>query len=575
MKHSIEPMTLPQPHPITEGRQSPWHLLKRRSALYWLTAGVLATTLGLASCSTQSSLPDVSAQGPRPKLVVLLVVDGLPQRQVMAYQDQWVADGFARFFKQGRAYNQAHYGHAFTVTAAGHAAMLSGAYSHRSGIIGNTWRDQQTGADVYCTSDSSATYIGHATKPLDGTSPKNLRVQSLGDVLKGLDARSKVLAVSGKDRGAILPAGKLGTAYMYMSSTGQFASSTHYMPAHPAWVNAFNQQKPADAYLGRTWQPLLPDAAYQRSLPDLQTWYAPGGALPKTLATTPDAKFYTSLLPSPYADEMTVAFARAAIAGEQLGADDAPDILSVSLSGHDYINHAYGAESRLSQDHFLRLDRMLQDFFAYLDDKVGKDNYVAVLTADHGFMPTPEHLSQMGKDGGRIDPRALLDRIRKALQPFGEGAWVHGFSGSSVLLNRELIASQGKDATAMAQVVAQVLKQEPGIAAAYTRDELLANPSPTDPLFAMMRKSWHPDVSGQVQYAVRSGWMFATARTGTTHGSPHEYDTHVPLLMYGPAWLKPAQVSQRVEVADIAPTLAALLKVPAPAQSEGKLLPLR
>lgn len=551
-------------------------LSSRRSWLA-LTGGLVSVAvLALAACT---SSPISSESAPRPKLLVLLVVDGLPQRQVMDYRDQLGDDGFARFFKQGITYTNAHYGHAFTVTAAGHATMLSGAYSHRSGIIGNTWRDAQTGAEVYCTSDTSATYIGNATKPLDGTSPKNLRAEMLGDVFKGLDARSKVIAVSGKDRGSILPAGKSGTAYMYMGGTGEFASTTHYMPQHPAWVNGFNQSKLADTYFNRVWQPLLPDAAYSRSLPDRQAWYAPGGALPKTFGDAgnkPNAKFYTSLLPSPFVDEMTLAFARAAMDGEQLGADDAPDILSISLSGHDYVNHAYGAESRLSHDHFLQLDRMLAAFFKQLDDKVGAGNYVAVLTADHGFMPTPEHLAQMGKPSGRIDPRQFLERINTAVQAqFGQGKWVHGFSGSGILLNRSLIKEKSQDAKAMAQLVADTLMKEPGIAAAYTAQDLLSTSRAQEPLWAFMGKSWHPDVSGEVQYAVREGWMFSTGNTGTTHGSPYAYDTHVPILAYGPAWFKPARVDAPVQVADIAPTLAQIFKVRTPAQSEGKLLPLR
>ena len=551
--------------------------LSSRSGWLALTVGFSSVlVMALAACTASPVSPD---SAPRPKLLVLLVVDGLPQRQVMDYRDQLSADGFARFFKQGITYTNAHYGHAFTVTAAGHAAMLTGAYSHRSGIIGNTWRDAQTGAETYCTSDPGATYIGNPTKPLDGTSPKNLRAEALGDVFKGTDARSKVIAVSGKDRGAILPAGKLGTAYMYMGGSGEFASTTHYMAQHPTWVNAFNQAKLADAYINRVWQPLLPDAAYSRSLPDLQPWYAPGGQLPKTFASPggkPDAKFYTSLLPSPYVDEMTLAFAAAALEGEQLGQDDAPDILSVSLSGHDYVNHAYGAESRLSHDHFLQLDRMLDAFFKRLDAKVGAGNYVALLTADHGFMPTPEHLAQMGKPSGRINPREFLARINTAVQAwYGEGKWVHGFSASGILLNRSLIKEKQQDAQAMAQLVAQTLLKEPGIAAAYTAQDLMGTTRSHEPLFEAMRKSWHPEVSGEVQYAVREGWMFASDKTGTTHGSPYTYDTHVPILAYGPAWFKPARVDAQVQVADIAPTLAQVFKVRAPAQSEGKLLPLR
>ena len=334
--------------------------------------GVAIAALLAAGCAAS---PTAGESPARPRLAVLLVVDGLPQRQLVDYRDQLAPDGFARFLDRGAWFADAHYGHAFTVTAPGHATMLTGAYPHRTGIIGNAWRNA-AGQVEYCTGDAVHKYIGHATRKLDGTSPKNLRVETLGDVLRAVNPASKVIGISGKDRGAILPAGHKGTAYMYQTSTGHFASSTYYMKEHPKWVADFNGAEPARRYFKAQWKPLLPEAAYTKSLPDAQAWYVKGGALPKTIGEgdQPAAPFYAQLLPSPYSDRLTLDFARAAIAGEGLGADDVPDILSVSLSGHDYVNHAYGAESRISHDHALQLDRALQDFFAHLDEKVGLGN---------------------------------------------------------------------------------------------------------------------------------------------------------------------------------------------------------
>ena len=539
-----------------------------------------------------AATPEVASTG-KPKLIVFLVVDGLPQRQVLAYRDQLVPDGFNRFLARGAWYANAHYGHSFTVTAAGHAAMLSGAYPHRTGIIGNDWRDAVTGEPEYCTGDTSATYIGHKTNPLDGTSPKNLKVETVGDVLKQVDARSKVIAISGKDRGAILPAGKSGTAYMYMGATGQFASSTHYMKEHPAWVNAFNAKKPADRYFKTAWTAVLPEAAYARSLPDNQAWYGPrGGALPMMMGAatddTPGPGFYTGLLRSPFADVLSLEFARAAIAGEGLGKDDAPDILAVSLSGHDYINHLYSAESRLSHDHVLQLDRMLQSFFADLDATVGKDNYIAVLTADHGFMPAPEHIAAQGQAAGRVNTGQVLARVNEGLaKRFGPAGakesarWVTGFSGSTLLLDKKLIAQRGESpgaaagtlANALAEEARTLLLAEPGMGAAYTRRELETRSRAGAPFFEQMRKSWHKDVSGDVQFVFTPNWMVGVAGLVATHGSPHPYDTQVPILMYGPQWIRPGRVEARVEVVDIAPTLSRLLGVPVPSASEGIVLP--
>ncbi|MBC5767707.1 alkaline phosphatase family protein [Ramlibacter albus] len=529
----------------------------------------------LAGCAGMAP----SASAPPPKLVVFMAVDGLPQRQVLAYRDQLAPDGFARFLDRGAWFADAHYAHSFTVTAAGHATMLTGAYPHRTGIIGNEWKDQATGADVYNTGDTSCQYIGNRTRPLDGTSPRNLKVETVGDVLRRVSPQSKVIGISGKDRGAILPAGKTGTAYMYMGETGQFASTTCYMPRHPAWVDAFNAAKPADRWFKQEWKPVLAEEAYARSLPDAQPWFGRKGAkLPMMMGAASDDKpgpaYYTGLLPSPFEDMLSLEFARAAIAGEQLGRDDAPDILSVSLSGHDYINHAYSAESRLSHDHFLHLDRMLQAFFRDLDATVGPDNYMVVLTADHGFMPAPEVSQQQGRDAGRIDFRRALANINQGLATqFGVPGLVMNYSSATLLLNKKLIAEKNLSLDAVADAARKLLLAEPGFDTAYTRAELLSGSRRGDRFFDAQRKAWHPDVSGEVQFSLKPYWMFASS-SAATHGSPHPYDTNVPILVYGPKWVKPGRIDMRVEVADIAPTLAGLLHVPPPSTAEGKPLPL-
>lgn len=533
----------------------------------------LLLAASLAACAS-----NVPAPATKPKLVVLFVVDGLPQRQVTGYRDQLAPDGFARFLERGAAFEQAHYGYAFTVTAAGHATVLTGAYPHRSGIIGNEWLDIPTGKSMYCTGDPGASYIGHKTDAMDGTSPRNLKVETLGDVLRRAEPRSKVIAISGKDRGAILPAGKTGTAYMYMAGTGQFASTTYYMQQHPAWVNAFNAARPADRFFKTEWKPLLPEAAYARSLPDSQPWFGPrGGKLPMMMGTAsddaPGPNYYAALLRSPFGDTLTLDFARAAIAGEQLGADEAPDILAVSLSGHDYVNHQWSAESRLSHDHLLQLDRLLQAFFADLDRSVGRDNYLAVLTADHGFMPPPEVSQAKGLSAGRVSGSQVLAAVNGALeQRFNAPKLASAMSASALVLDRALLAARGFDGEAVANSAREALLAQPQIAAAYTRKELESGSRAGAPLFDAMRKTWHREVSGDVQYALKPYWMFGSSIA--THGSPYEYDTHVPLLLWGPKWVKAGAVPARVEIADVAPTLARVLGLPPPPASEGRPLPI-
>lgn len=510
--------------------------------------------------------------------MVLVVIDGVPQSQLEAYRDQYGPDGFNRFLNRGAWFADAHYGHAYTVTAAGHATMLTGATPRRTGIIGNEWRDRATGAVVYCTGDASHRYLGHATGPLAGTSPANLRAESLGDVLRRADARSKVVAVSGKDRGAILPAGRDGTAYVYMAQTGRFASTTYYMEAHPAWVDAFNGARPADRYFGARWEPVLPAMAYARSAPDGAPWVAAGDALPKTMGEGregPGPLFYASLLASPFADALVLDFARAALAGESLGRDGATDLLSVSLSGHDYVNHSWGPQSRISHDHVLQLDNLLAAFLRDLDRIVGRDRYVAVVTADHGFAPIPEFERSQGRDAGRRRAAETLAVLEAGLAArFGEGPWVRGWSAHGILLDRERAARRALDVRDLDDEAVRLLERDPGVAAAFARAQLEDEAPTAVPHLAAARKTWHPALSADIQVIPRPGWQFTSWPTGTTHGSPHPYDTHVPILFHGPAWVRPGRVDSRVEAVDIAPTLAAILGVDAPAQSEGRVLPI-
>ncbi len=554
-------------------------MLPTRRRLLGLT---LATSLtaALTACSTTPPATPVAAAA-RPQLVVLVVIDGLPMRQVTGYRDQLAPDGFARFLDRGRWFADAHYAHGHTVTAAGHSVMLSGAYPQRSGIISNEWRDPVTGDPVYNTGDAAYQYIDSPTAPLSGTSPRNLKVETLGDVLRTRSPASKVIGISGKDRGAILPAGHKGTAYMYMTETGRFASSTYYMPAHPQWVTDFNAAKPADAFFKKTWAPLLPESAYARSVPDGQSWQVASGngnKLPAVIGDKMDApgpRFYGNLLASPFGDELTLAFARAAVTNEKLGQRGVTDILSVSLSSHDYVNHAFGPESRLSHDHTLQLDRHLQAFFQFLDKTVGAGNYVLALTADHGFTDTPEWAITQGRDAGRFTNGPALAVVNGALAArFGVDKLAWNFSASGLLLNEKLAADKGlKFAEVQAAARDERLKL-PGVAAVFTREQLLGSDT-TTPFLEAMRKSYDPTRAAQLQIVLKPGWIFSYRAGGSTHGSPYDYDTHVPLLFWGPGYVGQGEVKTRVEVADLAPTLAGITGLPAPAQAQGRDLKLK
>lgn len=532
----------------------------------------VAALLPAACATTQSPAP---VTGSRPRLAVVIVVDGLPQRQAVDYRDQFAPDGFERFLTRGAWFTDANYGYATTETAPGHTTIFTGANPRRHGIIANEWMDVKSHAKVYSFGDSNQFPVRHRPLAMEGTSTKNLLVETLADAMRKADPRSKVISVSDKDRSAIPAAGKAGAAYIFHEETGEFDSTTAYMTALPKWVVDFNAAQPARKYVGAEWKPLLPDAAYSRSLPDERPWYGEGGKLPRKLPAQGGARFNHQMMATPFGDDLTLAFARAALEGEQLGRDGSPDLLVVALSSHDYVNHAFGAESRISHDHVLYLDRALQDFLNDLDVAVGRDNYVAVITSDHGFTPAPEHSQSLGRDAGRAEPAKLGEAVNAALvKKYRRGRWVQGWSGDMIVFNRNTL--QGRDAP-----IAEVMKEakaallaQPGVADAFTRAEIEDPKVPGTPLLDAVRKSWHPDRSGDIYVVPKPYWLVTGPGKGTTHGSPHPYDTNVPLLWYGPSWIAPGRIDRPVDMIDVAPTLARILGVPAPSGSEGKPLPL-
>jgi len=537
----------------------------------------LVVLILLFACLVQAAI----AAGNAPKLVVVIVVDGLPQEQVLKYRAQYGAGGFRLLLQRGAWFGNAHHAHAVTLTAPGHAAVLSGAYPYQSGIIANEWIDRRTLAAVYCTGDPAHSYIGEETRKLDGTSPANLRVTTLGDELRYSNGgQSRVLALSGKDRGAILLAGKTGTAYMYMDKSGRFASTTYYMKEHPQWRERYYAARPQDRWFGKSWTLALPETAYARSIADGQPWFpnyrgmgnrfpfAPGRG-----AAKPDAAYYAALMGTPYGDELTLEFARAAIEGENLGRNPAgvPDLLGVSLSTHDYVNHGFGPESRESHDHLLHLDRSLADFFRYLDKRFGLDSVLIALTADHGFVNVPEYGQSQGLPGMRIDSRKLMADLNEQLAArFGPGTYATHLSYPTILLDSKLIDANSLDRAEVEAAAARILTDHPAIAAVYTRTQLESGALTGGRLGTLVQRAWHRQLSGDLYVVQRPHAMFGS--NVATHGSPYSYDTNVPLMLFGARWIRPGASASYAEVVDLAPTLAYLLETRPPSATEGRVL---
>ena len=544
--------------------------------------------LSIAPMGSMAQATDVPGGVAPPKLVVVVVIDGLPQEQLQKSYDLLVPNGFRRLMDKGAWFSDAHQAHAFTVTAVGHAAILSGAYPYQTGIIGNDWKTRD-GKYVYNTADSAHKYLdGTPTTEDDGVSPKLLQVSLLGDELRyATNNASRTFSVSGKDRGAILMAGKSGTAYMLSKKTGRFTSTSYYMNKHPSWWESYYAKKPQDQWFHQRWNLLLEDPkAYQRALPDGAPWAAVYNNMTSKMGymyglgeVTPGPIYYSMLIAGPFGDEATAEFSAALVKGESIGKNPsgATDILTVSFSSHDYINHNFGPESIQSMDHLIRLDRTLAKFFDMIDAQVGRDNVLSVLTADHGFMNTPEYSTARGFDAGRVDPSETRKAVNAlADKKFGIPNLVPQHMTGGWTIDYAAIDAKGFKREDVENFIAAATLEQPGIAFAFTRSQLERGQMPSTRVATLVQRAWHRQFAVDLVVIQKPFYYFqakrSTPQAVCSHGTPYSYDTNVPLLMHGSRWIAPGRYGQYAETVDIAPTLAQILNVRVPSASEGKVL---
>jgi predicted AlkP superfamily pyrophosphatase or phosphodiesterase len=518
-----------------------------------------------------------------PKLVLFLVVDGLPQEQFVKYYDFYGDKGFKLLLDSGAWYGNNHYSHVATQTAVGHATLLSCAHPYKHGVVSNDWLDRKTGKRVYSTEDEKHKYLDEETPLHSGTSPFNIKVNSVGDELIYANRKSKVVTIAGKDRSAIGLAGHSGIAYMHSTTTGRFITSDYYMSEYPAWWKAFYTNKPQNKYFGQSWTLMKDESAYALSEPDNRPWSSerkglgtrfphPGGGG----ANEPNKTYYDGMLFTPFGDLVTLDFVKAAIAGENLGANPAgvPDLLAISWTSHDYVNHMFGPESRQSQDHLMRLDRVFAELFDFIDKRIGLENVLITLSADHGFMNVPEYSASRRMDAGRVDPAKMIEAANASLSAkFGEGKYITAWWSPTLYLDYELIDGRGLEHAAVESAAQSFLRNYAGVAAVFTRTQLETGTLPQTKLARQASASWHQHVSGDIVVINKPNWyMFGRPNlNAATHSSPWTYDTNVPLAMYGPKWVKPGKYGDS-EVVDLGRTIAFILNVRPPNGCEGRVL---
>ncbi len=521
----------------------------------------------------------------RPRLVVLVVVDGLSWEEWRDIQPLLGKSGFRRLEKRGARLSRANYDYASTVTAAGHATLVTGASPARHGVIANEWMDAASREEMYCTEDSAHRFLPpEVTKKHDGTSPRNLKVSTLGDeLLRQTQNKARVFAFSGKDRAAILTAGKNGTAYFYNRRSGRFVTSDYYRKEYPKWWLKFHEDLPQDKWFGKAWTPVLalerykhPETANRKYASDFKGL---GGPFPQRITgglNAPGPDYYRALSKTPYSDDYLAAFAKAAIMGEGIGRNPSgsTDFLTLSFSSHDLVNHSFGPESVQSQDSLLRLDKTLARFFHFLDTWVPEKQRVIIFTADHGFEKTPEYLAAQGLSTGRLNMEELKDSLNKHLSGlFGEGGYVLSWYLPTFYLDPRVIQEKKLKASGVEKAAADFLAKEEGIAEVFTRTEFEEGRLPQDDAARMAAKSWDSQRSGDLFLIPKEGWYFYEPphRVIATHGSPYPADTHVPLIFWGPMFEK-GVFEQAAAIEDVVTTLAKVLKIEPPETAEGEVL---
>ena len=511
---------------------------------------------------------------PRPKLVVGIVIDQMRWDYLYRYYDRYDANGgFKRMLNNGFSCENTLIPYAPTITACGHSAIFTGSVPGISGITGNFWWDREQMRSIYCTEDKSVNTVG-SNSALGKMSPKNMLVTSICDELRlATNFRSKVIGVALKDRGSILPAGHSANgAYWYDNTVGNWITSTFYMTDLPKWVTDFNAQKLVDKYYAQGWNLLYPANTYLQSTADDKKYEAkPFGATFPYDTKNFIGKDYSKVATMPAGNTLTAEFAKAAVTGEQLGADNITDFLAVSFSSPDYIGHTFGPNAVEEEDNFLRLDKEIGSLLDFLDKKVGKNQYTVFLSADHGVAHVPEFSTENKLPGGRVFMSDITKQLNAKLsEKYKINNIIASYENYQIHLNHPKLDSAKINEREVIDWIVNSLSTNPGIARVFALEDLNKVPL-NGTIRKMLNNGYYPKRNGDIQVIHLPGYIDAYSLSGTTHGIWNPYDAHIPLLWYG--WgIKQGKTNRETYMTDIAATLAGLLHIQMPSGSVGNVI---
>ena len=538
-------------------------------------AFILAGSGALMGCGGPAAAPPATppATPPAvaaPRLVVLIVVDQLSawafERDRPLYRG-----GFARLLREGAYVRAGELPYANTFTAPGHATIGTGAPPSVHGVVGNTWYRRDEGAEQSAEHDPDAPPLavgpsqGGAPKPEDAASSHALRVEGIADALRRATAgRARSAAISLKARAAVFVAGKRPDAVVWYEPTaGGMTTSRAYAAEAPPWLVELARTRPASRFFGQTWEPLdaaalaratgIPDdAAGEGSVHGL------GVAFPHSLAASDRPE--RAILHTPFADELVMDAALAAIPALGLGADGVPDLLAVSFSAHDYAGHLWGPESWEALDLKLRLDAALGRLFEQLDARLGRGAWAAVLTADHGVTPVVERSKVSG--ARRIRTDEIARAVESVLEPrMGKGPWVAQIASGNVYLSAAFGSAPAIARDDALSAAADAVGRIPGVATAARSDRLAGPCDAQTPLLRALCLSVVPGESGELVVVPAAGSVITNFTSGSHHDAPFDDNRRVPILVLAPGLAPQAGTGSLLQVA---PTVAALLGVPPP-----------
>lgn len=538
------------------------------------------TTSFFSSAQPSSSFPG------RPKMVVGIVVDQMRQDYFYRYEHRFGDGGFKRLAREGFMLSNAHYNYTPTVTGPGHASIYTGATPAIHGIIANDWYDRKLKRKVNCVEDPTQNIVG-SDRGNGDVSPWRLLSTTITDELElATQRRSKVIGISIKDRGAVLPAGHTPDgAYWYDVITGKFISSTYYKAGLPLWLEKFNERNLADKYLNETWATVYPIETYKESGPDdspyesvlTDDWIVKGKdkpVFPYNLKSLRKENGEFALLPfTPFGNDLMRDLAFAAIDGEEMGKDEWTDFLSISFSSTDKLGHAVGTNAVELEDMFIRLDRNIEEILNKLDKDIGKGQYLVFLTSDHGVAEVRQYLKDLKIIPQSYGPINFMEKINNHLQTYFPGKTiVENVSNEQVFFNHDVFAedpkSSGVEYLIASELVHSYLLSLDGISEVYIKSAIQNGNFDEEGMRGKVKRGFNPKRSGDIAFIVEPGWTDDKDRS-TGHSTGYTYDTHVPMIFYG-FGVKSGTSANYHAITDIAPTISTILKIKFPSGSIGQ-----